>query len=497
MPMTLSDLLGEYDRLRAEAFTHASIDARLGTLAQWACLLDGIRASYAVRLHEPLRGANGFLPQEPTILLKPDRQVALLLPPDSCSGALLYLPLFVDTQQTVGGALFVAGEDPAMIEKRNSGELRFLSSRLTEILTAGEPPGGHQKSTAPPQQNHDFASIVDGLGLPFYYVDGEGNFLSASSAFLQLLGFSSLEELQIAGDVYVDPTVRREELEIAAAWGRIQNFSLSLRSRTGDELSVRDSIMLMGGNFAGVAREVTERIKLDRELQDSLLVQQLLNDQLLSSASVLQKTQSITIQSLARLAEFRDQETGDHLKRMAEYSTLIASEVHRRQPYGFRVSDQYAQDIGVSSILHDIGKVCVPDTVLLKPGSLNDKEWVVMKKHTEWGWEVLQQADRELGEQSFLTLATQVALHHHERFDGTGYPRGLAGDDIPLSARIVALADVYDALTSRRPYKDPWSHERARELIRSEGGRQFCPVLTELFCDLEQDILSIRRGLPE
>jgi putative two-component system response regulator len=147
-------------------------------------------------------------------------------------------------------------------------------------------------------------------------------------------------------------------------------------------------------------------------------------------------------------------------------------------------------------MLHDIGKVSIPDSILLKPGKLDPQEWEVMKKHTVFGWEVLHKADRELGEQSFLTLAATIALSHHERFDGKGYPHGSMGDQIPLSARISALADVYDALTSPRPYKEAWSHERATEEILAPGAGHFDPVLMEIFRDVHGMFADVRRQFP-
>jgi response regulator RpfG family c-di-GMP phosphodiesterase len=171
-------------------------------------------------------------------------------------------------------------------------------------------------------------------------------------------------------------------------------------------------------------------------------------------------------------------------------------QVHLRAPFDFRVTAEYANDISLSSMLHDIGKVSIPDHVLLKPGKLDPEEWEMMKKHTVFGWEVLHKADRELGEQSFLTLAATIALSHHERYDGKGYPSGIAGEQIPLSARIAAIADVYDALTTSRPYKEAWSHERAMTEMLGQSGSQFDPVLLEIFRDLNHQFAEVRRRYP-
>jgi HD-GYP domain-containing protein (c-di-GMP phosphodiesterase class II) len=140
--------------------------------------------------------------------------------------------------------------------------------------------------------------------------------------------------------------------------------------------------------------------------------------------------------------------------------------------------------------------VSIPDNILLKPGKLDPQEWEMMKKHTLFGWEVLHKADQDLGEQSFLTLAATIALSHHERFDGKGYPRGTVGEQIPQSARIAAIADVYDALTTIRPYKESWSHERAVSEMLAQSGSQFDPVLMEIFRDVNQEFADVRQRYP-
>jgi response regulator RpfG family c-di-GMP phosphodiesterase len=222
-----------------------------------------------------------------------------------------------------------------------------------------------------------------------------------------------------------------------------------------------------------------------------------MNARLVAASAELKRTQITAIRSLARLAEYRDKETGDHLQRIRRYTALLSEEVHRRQPYCFRIGDGYSEDLSVSSMLHDIGKVAVPDSVLLKPGPLDPQEWQIMKRHTFWGWEILSQADLELGAQSYLTMASAIALHHHEWYDGSGYPSGCAGEDIPLSARVEAVADVYDALTGRRPYKEPWSHEDAVAEIKRLSGRQFDPVLIGIFLDIEEQFREIRAEFPD
>jgi len=143
--------------------------------------------------------------------------------------------------------------------------------------------------------------------------------------------------------------------------------------------------------------------------------------------------------------------------------------------------------------MHDIGKIGIPDHILLKPGRLSDDERVEMNRHPVIGYEILMAA----GQSPLLKLAAEIAMHHHEKWDGSGYPGGLVGEAIPLSARIVALCDVYDALRSSRPYKQAWSSERALELLREQAGRHFAPALVEIFCRLVEPIELLLQRLPD
>jgi response regulator RpfG family c-di-GMP phosphodiesterase len=202
------------------------------------------------------------------------------------------------------------------------------------------------------------------------------------------------------------------------------------------------------------------------------------------------KTQKMTIFALSRLAETRDNETGDHLYRMRNYCILLAQLLKYSGRFG-KIDNQFLRDIYDSSILHDIGKVGIPDQILLKPGPLTPDEFDVMKTHTLIGFNALKDPAQELGDDSFLDMAKDIILYHHERWDGKGYPRGLSGELIPLSARIVSICDVYDALTSKRPYKDAFSHEKAIEMMRGEEVK-YDPTLLKLFCDNNADFDRIR-----
>jgi len=184
----------------------------------------------------------------------------------------------------------------------------------------------------------------------------------------------------------------------------------------------------------------------------------------------LEKTRMEIIQSLGRAAEFKDNETGMHVVRMSWYAYHLA-----KQMTG---DEAWAELLRSAAPMHDIGKIGIPDDVLLKPGKLDAAEWATMQKHVEYGVEILGKHETEL-----LALAVEVAQYHHEKWDGSGYPKGISGKDIPLSARIAAIADVFDALTSERPYKKAWSVTDAVQLIESESGKHFDPEVVLHFKD--------------
>ncbi len=209
------------------------------------------------------------------------------------------------------------------------------------------------------------------------------------------------------------------------------------------------------------------------------------------------ETRDMTIFALAKLAESRDPETGAHLERVRTYSQIIAQHLAGTAKHADLVDDQYISLIYQTSPLHDIGKVAIPDCVLLKPGRLTDREFEIMQTHTLRGAETLESAIEQYPHAQFLHMARDIALSHHEKFNGTGYPHGLAGDDIPLSGRIVALADVYDALSSKRVYKDAFSHDVARGIILDESGSHFDPDIVEAFTQHEPQFIETRQRYAE
>ena len=193
----------------------------------------------------------------------------------------------------------------------------------------------------------------------------------------------------------------------------------------------------------------------------------------------LRETRLQIVQRLGRAAEYKDNETGMHVIRMSHFSKLLALAAGH--------SPAWAEDLLNAAPMHDVGKIGIPDAVLRKPGPQDAAEWDAMRRHPEIGAEIIGEHPSGV-----LQLAREIALAHHEKWDGSGYPRGLAGEAIPLSARIVAIADVFDALTTRRPYKEPWPVQEAMNHIAAQAGKHFDPALVALFAPLLPQLLEIR-----
>lgn len=213
----------------------------------------------------------------------------------------------------------------------------------------------------------------------------------------------------------------------------------------------------------------------------------LLEERVRERTEELVLTQQAAMESLAALAEQRDSEAGAHIGRIKRYVRLLAEAAARHPRLGPLCTRDYVEQLCLSSPLHDIGKVAVPEHILLKPGPLSEDEYAQMRLHVEHGRQAIASAERALGLRSFLRIAKELVHTHHERWDGQGYPRGLRGEDIPLAGRIMALADVYDALVSRRVYKAPFPHcEAVREILEGRG-TQFDPDLADLFFALNDE----------
>jgi putative two-component system response regulator len=205
----------------------------------------------------------------------------------------------------------------------------------------------------------------------------------------------------------------------------------------------------------------------------------------------LAMVQEATIESMSSLTETRDPDTGGHIKRTQNYVRLLAERMKNQAGFRALLDDETIDLLCKSAPLHDIGKVGVSDKILLKPGKLTGQEFEEMKHHTNYGRDAILSAEKKLGEISFLRFAREIAYTHHERWDGSGYPEGLRGDQIPVPGRLMAVADTYDALTSKRVYKSQLSHEEAVHIILEAKGSQFDPNIVDAFLAVKEDFRQI------
>lgn len=204
--------------------------------------------------------------------------------------------------------------------------------------------------------------------------------------------------------------------------------------------------------------------------------------------------QDVTIFAMASLAETRDLETGNHIRRTQHYVKALAQKLRTNPKFSYFLSDTMIETLYKSAPLHDIGKVGIPDNILLKPAKLTTEEFEIMKTHTTIGRDAINHAEKELGiEVEFLRIAKEIAYYHQEKYDGSGYPTGISGNDIPISARLMALADVYDALISRRVYKKPMPHEKAVEIIIEGRGKHFDPDIVDAFLTIQDEFQAIAK----
>lgn len=307
-------------------------------------------------------------------------------------------------------------------------------------------------------------------------VNKNGRVIMANPLFYSLIGYDESESGGMSLIEYVHPgdfdNVREQLLEQLAGKESITDFHFRLINVLGQVFDVECNakrITKQGQHvgFQMVIRDITERKRMESKL--------------IEYYEDLQQARTSTILGLAKLAEYRDQGTGAHLERIREYSKIIALELSKEPKYRGFITEDYIDAIYQSSILHDIGKVGIPDAILLKPSKLLPEEFEIIKQHTTFGGDALKSVEANVTRDSFLTIGKEIAYHHHEKWDGTGYPHGLKGEQIPLATRIVSLADVYDALTSKREYKAAYTHEEATKILILEKGSHFDPDVVDAF----------------
>jgi PAS domain S-box-containing protein len=337
------------------------------------------------------------------------------------------------------------------------------------------------------ESEEKYRTILESIEEGYYEVDFDSNFKFVNDSMSRILRYPKKEVVNVNYRKFMDEKNARivvDTFEQCRRSGKpVKAFDCEFNVR-GLTLFIQSSVSLLRNSnnepsgFHGMVRDLTEKKKLEMNL--------------LESYRKLHNARSATILGLAKLAEYRDEGTGTHLERIREYAKMIAEELARNGKYRQEITPEYIDDIYQSSILHDIGKVGIPDAVLLKPAKLTDEEFDVIKHHTEFGGDAIRAIESQIEGRSFLSLGKEIAYNHHEKWDGSGYPKGLKGEDIPLSARIVALADVYDALTTQRFYKPAYSHEKSKQIIISLNATHFDPRVVDVFLHLEDEFNRVR-----
>jgi PAS domain S-box-containing protein len=322
-----------------------------------------------------------------------------------------------------------------------------------------------------------YRNILENIDEGYAETDLKGNFTFSNNSVSRILGYSRQELMGMNYIEYTTPESAKiiyEEFnkvyKTGKTSGAIENEVITKNGgvkNTDVVVSLMRDKDGMPTGFSGISRDVTERLKAEKERQEL--------------ENKLHNARAATILGLSKLAEYRDKGTGAHLERIREYAKIIAIEMTGLPAYEDYITEKYIEDIYQSSILHDIGKVGIQDSVLLKPGKLNAEEFDIMKRHAALGGDALAEIESWTEGRSFLTIGIEIAYYHHEKWDGTGYPDGRKGEDIPLAARIVAIADVYDALTTKRLYKEAFTHEKSRGIIISLKGSHFDPDVVDAF----------------
>ena len=332
-----------------------------------------------------------------------------------------------------------------------------------------------------------YCNILESIEEGYFEVDLKGSFTFFNNSLCTMFGYSKEELIGMNNREYTTPETAKklyhaaQRVYISGETASISEYEIIKKNGNKKYLEVSVSLKRGSGGlptgFMGIARDVTEYLRTEREKRK-------LEDK-------LHNARATTILGLAKLSEYRDKGTGAHLERIREYAKIIAEEMAKIPAYKDYITEKYIDDIYQSSILHDIGKVGIKDSVLLKRSELTKEEFEIIKRHTVLGGDMLADIESQIGGRSFLILGKEIAYNHHEKWDGKGYPDGLKGEDIPLSARVVAIADVYDALTTKRFYKEAFTHEKSMEIIISLKGTHFDPDVVDAFLANEKNFSRI------
>jgi PAS domain S-box-containing protein len=355
-----------------------------------------------------------------------------------------------------------------------------------------------------------YRAIVENAADPIFMADPRGHFTWVNQATCGQLGFlrnelvgMNLSRVVKKGHMHKLYVALRDAVE-----GReVKPFQMEVVTKNGEERTVEFACVPVRDNgratgIEGTLRDITDRVVIDKLKKNYM---KSLEEAVVERTSEIKETQRASILAIATLAESIDDDTGGHLQRIRHYCKVLAEELRADSRYRDSITEDYVEMIYDLSPLHDLGKVGIRDYILQKPDKLTTEEFEKMKDHAEIGARALRMAGEMIHRESIFSIGEMIARFHHEKWDGSGYPsveingelRPLRGEEIPLCARIVALADVYDALTSKRPYKMPFPHERAREMIEGQAGKHFDPEVVQAFIRREQEFIGIRSQFPD
>lgn len=367
-----------------------------------------------------------------------------------------------------------------------------------------------EKVQALRKSENRYRSIVENATDAIITTDLNGHLSWANRGFCELVGMeeNEWEDMNISRIVKKGNLHRIfSSLRTVANGEEIKPFPLHILTQSGEEriveiacTGIRENDRISG--MEATLRDVTEKMVVDKLRKNYL---QKLEEEVIHRTAEIKDTQRASILAIANLAESIDDDTGGHIQRIQYYSKALADQLRKDSPYQDQLTEEYAELIYDLSPLHDLGKVGIRDYILQKPDKLTSEEFEKMKDHTEIGAHALRMAGAMIHRESIFSIGEMIARFHHEKWDGSGYPavqvgdekRPLRGEEIPLCARIVATADVYDALTSKRPYKMPFPHETAKEIIVKDSGKHFDPTIVKAFLECEEQFIEIRKQFPD
>ena len=342
---------------------------------------------------------------------------------------------------------------------------------------------------------------VDQSSQSIIITNSQANILYVNPAFTKMTGYESAEV--IGKNPNILQSGEHEAAYYKKMWNMLSKGNIWLgefRNKRKDgtlyweQASISPVFDEFGkiSKYIAVKEDITKKKEVSEELEQR---RRELESEISDKMNEIEDSQRAAIIALAKLTESRDSDTGKHVDRVQYLTKAIAVELKDNSPYKSQIEKNFINDIYLASALHDIGKISIPDNILIKPGKLTKEEFDVIKTHVNTGSEILLEMGRYYPRSSVVVMGQKIAKYHHEKWDGTGYQQGLKGLDIPLEARIMALVDVYDALRSKRPYKEPYSHEEARHMIVSESGKHFDPIIVDAFIRINQQFELIFESL--